>query len=318
MRLTPRLGVALAGALLFGFAAPAEARALAIAPGAVKPGLKASQADVVVLGKVVEVEKDPVEATPYKGAPKDQKVSYKVAVVKVEEALIGGKGLTQFRVGFPAEAPAAGAEPTPPVPPGGPVPAVRPIRRGFGPVGLAAGMEGCFFLARHHEGDFYVLANNGTAAPLLKKADAYAKELEEVKKTAKTLEDPVAALKAKELDDRFQAAYTLLQRYQMNTGGATAREPIPDEENKLILKLLAELPWQADNSKPRTGSDPVPPSRAALWGMIVPIDSGFKQPTIQPVKPGDPPVDYNKVMDEATSAFLKSNGDKIKIKRWAK
>lgn len=179
-------------------------------------------------------------------------------------------------------------------------------------------MEGCFFLARHHEGDFYVLANNGTAAPLLKKDDNYAKQVEEVKKVAKIFEDPVAALKAKELDDRFQAAQTLLQRYQMNTGGASAREPIPAEENKLIVKLLTELPWQADLSKPRTGSDPVPPSRQMLWNMLNPMDTGFKQPTVQPVKPGDPPVDYNKVMDEATGAYLKANGDKVKIKRWAK
>jgi len=259
-----------------------------------------------------------VEATAFKGAPKGEKVTYKIAVVKIEEAIIGGKGLTQFRVGFP-EGAAAGGTPVPPVNPGVAV-RIRPGGgRGPAPVALTAGTEGVFFLTHHHDGDFYILAYNGMAAPLSKKDENYKKELEAVKKVAKTIDDPVSALKAKELDDRYAAALLILQRYNQNRTGGTAREAIPAEENKLIVALMMELPWQAKLNVPRTGSDPVPPSRSQLWYMINPAEQGFKQPVIkQPAKAGDPRPDYNKIMDDATTAFLKDNVDKIKIKRFVK
>ena len=124
MQLRSRFGAALVASALFGFAAGAEARALMIA-ATPKPGALAAQADIVVIGKVVEVEKDTVEATAFKGAPKGEKTSYKIAVIKIEEAIIGGKGLTQFRVGFP-EGAAAGGPAVPPPPPGGGLVRIRP------------------------------------------------------------------------------------------------------------------------------------------------------------------------------------------------
>jgi hypothetical protein len=242
-------------------------------------------------------------------------MTYKIAVVKVEESIIGGKGLTQFRVGFPeGVAVSPRPLPAPPVAGGG----IRPLPGRMAPVGLTAGQEGCFFLSQHHDGEFYIIGNNGMAPPLDKKADNYAKQLEEVKKVAKTIDDPVTALKAKSIEERFEAAQMILQRYQMNRGNATARETIPAEENKLIVALLTELPWQVKDAKPRTGSDPVPPSRSALWYMINPQELGFKQPKNPPRKAGEPPVDYNKIMEDATTAFLKDNADKIKIKRFTR
>jgi hypothetical protein len=318
MRCHFHLGLTLAAAGLFGLASPADARALMIAP-VQQPGQLASQADVVIVGKVVEIEKDTVEATPFKGAPKEQKQAYKIAIVKLEDSIIGGKGLTQFRVGFPDGAAAGPAgEPGPGPGVGGPAVKLRPIR-GRGPVALTAGQEGVFFLSQHHDGDFYILAMNGTAPPLNAKDENYKKQLEEVKKIAKTLDDPVAALKAKDVNDRFQAAQLLLQRYQINrTGGVASREAIPADENKLILALLTELPWQPKETEPRTGSDPVPPSRSALWYMVQQDMTGYKQPAFPVQKPGDPPVDFNKIMDDATTNYLKDNIDKIKLKRFAK
>jgi len=309
MRFQSRIWAAFVAIALFGITA--QAKALRVA-GPPQPGQVAMQSDVIVIGKVVEIEKDTVEATQFKGAPKDAKVTYKIAVVKIEESIVGGKGLTQFRVGFPE---GAGAAPQPVDKPG------IGLRPGIGrvaPVALTAGMEGCFFLNPHHDGDFYVIAANGMGAPLNKKDENYAKQLEEIKKVAKIIDDPVTALKAKELDERFNAAQITLQRYQMNRAGGTAREAIPAEENKLILALLVELPWQPKEVKPRTGSEPVPPSRSALWYMINPQEFGFKQPKFPVQKKGDPPVDFNKIMDEATTAFLKDNMDKIKIKRFTK
>jgi hypothetical protein len=314
MRFRFRLGVALAAVALFGLAAPAEAKALMIAAPQ-KPSILAAQADVVVIGKVVEVEKDTVEATPFKGAPKEQKQAYKIAVVKIEESIIGGKGLTQFRVGFPEGA--AAPRPVPALPGGGGV-VGRPLPARVPVVGLSAGQEGCFFLSQHHDGEFYIVASNGMAAPLDKKAKNYDKLLEEVKKVAKAIDDPVAALKSKALEDRFEAAYVILQRYQVNRGNGATREAIPAEENKLIVALLRELPWQPMDTRPRTGSDPVPPSRSAIWYMINPQEQGFKQPKAPPRKAGQPLVNFNKMMDEATTAFLKDNGDKIKIKGYTK
>ena len=316
MQFRSRFGAALVASALFGFATGAEARALMVA-GPPKPAVLASQSDVVVIGKVVEVEKDTVEATAYKGAPKGEKTAYKIAVIKIEEAIIGGKGLTQFRVGFP-EGAAAGGPAVPPPPPGGGLVRIRPGGGRPGPVALTAGTEGVFFLAPHHDGDFYVLAFNGTGAPLSKKDENYKKELEAIKKVAKTIDDPVSALKAKELDDRFAAAMMILQRYNQSRTGGTAREAIPAEENKLIVALMMELPWQPKLDKPRTGSDPVPPSRSQLWYSINPQEQGFKQPVIKPAKPGDPQPDYNKILEDATTAFLKDNAEKIKIKRYVK
>lgn len=314
MRTLSCLGVALAATAFLTLPASAQPKLekSMVMVGPQAPAARVAHADAVVVGKVTEVEADPVEVTAYAGAPKDQKVSYKVAVLKIDDALLGASGLTRFRVGFPADAPAADA-------PAGdtlaPVPRIGRLRRpGVQVVALTPGMEGCFFLTRHHEGDFYVLTGG---PPVLAKADNYAKELEQIKKMAKAIDDPVAALKAKELTDRFRAAQAILTRYQTPRGAKPgqppAREPIPDEETKLIVALLKDLPWVS----PPAGSGEQSPSRSALWYQINPAEIGFKQPAVPAQKAGDPPVDFNKVMDEATTTFLTDNGDKIKIKRYA-
>ncbi|HJZ94257.1 MAG TPA: hypothetical protein VKE40_25555 [Gemmataceae bacterium] len=316
MRTRTRLVAALVGLALFGPPAPAQAKKLIATPGPQRPSTLVGRADVVFVGNVIDVEKGTVEATQSRGAPKDQKISYKVAVVKIEDGIIGGKGLTQFRVGFPAD---AAATPAPSA--GGVAPGVggriRPI--GIAPVALLVGEEGCFFLTQHHDADFYILASDAMGF-LNKKDENYTKQLDEVKKLAKALDDPVAALKAKELNDRFVAATVILRKYQTprrpGKPGASAREPIPDEENKLIVSLLTELPWiPKDATSGGPGGD-IPPSRSAIWTLINPVELGFKQPTVGPKVPGDTAVDYNTVMDEATTKFLKENGEKIKIKRY--
>lgn len=305
--MTIRLSLSVA-AVLLAFTLMADAKALIAPPG--RPGDQVVQADVVVLGKVTEVEKDEVTATLYPGAPKAEAVAFKVAVLKVEDTLLGGRGLTQFRIGFPADAPAA---------PGGGPAGGRIRRPGFGPVALTAGQEGCFLLVRHHEADFYVLVPN--SKPLEKADKAFDTELAEVKKSAKALEDPVAALKAKDLADRFQAGYVLLQKYSQakpkKGGRLPPREPAPAEEAKLLAAVMAELPWAAPGDVPASRIGGQPPSRMALWGFLNPTEIGFKQPVFAAVRPGDPPVDVNKVMDEATAKFLKEKGDKLVLKRYA-
>ena len=316
MRLRFRLGLAVAATVLVGLTSTARAKAIAIAVPQT-PAAQAANADAIVIGKVTEVEAEPVEATAFPGADKDAKMSFKVAVVKVDTALLGGGGVTRFRVGFPADAPPA-TKPGEPQPPGGPLPAGGRLRRpgrGATAVALTAGTEGCFVLTRHHEGDFYTLVG----PPLLKGADNYSKELDRVKVVVKAIDDPVAALKAKTIEDRFRAAHAILQRYVttrgLRPGRPADREPIPDEENKLIVALLKELPWMPQDPTPGADGE-VPPSRSALWYLANPADFGYKDPVFPAQAAGAPPVDYNKIMDEATTKFLTEHADKIKIKRW--
>jgi hypothetical protein len=267
--------------------------------------------DVVVVGKVVELEPDTVAVAPYRGGPKEQLVSYKVAHLKIEDRVRGASGVTQVRVGFSAEAPAllgpgadtgrTGRAITATV-------AVGPQPMG---IGLAPGLEGCFYLAKHPTADFYLLVG----LPVQKKDPGYAKQVDRLKQVARILDEPVEALKSKDLNERFEAAQMILQRYR-TPRGSNMREAVPDEENKLILVLLAELPWvPADGKRVRPDGRMVP-HREALWYALNPGEFGFKRPDVPKRQPGDPPVEMTKLMDEATTKFLKENADKIKLKRF--
>ena len=80
-----------------------------IAPGPL------SNVQVAVVGKVVEVEPAEVEVAPYRGAPKDRMVKYKVANLKVEDrerrvlrVREGPLGLAGLQPALPAAVRAAG------------------------------------------------------------------------------------------------------------------------------------------------------------------------------------------------------------------
>ena len=268
-----------------------------------------SNLQVVVVGKVVEIEPAVVEVPPYRGAPKDRTVKYKVANLKIEDRVLGASGITRIRVGFPADAADAGA-------PGGLARAtvVATATRPYLPtpgVSLQAGAEGCFLLAKHPTADFYILTS-----PLKRPKDpGYAKEVDRLKKTALAMNDPVAALKAKDLDDRFEAARIILSGYLVPRG-SNMREAVPEEETKLIVALLKELPWNPPDGKRVRPDGRLVPHRSMLWHAINPGELGFKRPAIPKRQPGDPPVDFEKLMDEASAQFLKENGDKITLKRF--
>ena len=288
---------------LIATALPAEARAVMIAPGRFMPE-SAVQGDVIVVGKVTEIEKEMVQAAQGPGQPK---VGYTVASVKVTEAILGAKGKTAIRVGWvgPAKAADAPAGDVPAVAPGVIRPGIRPIRP-MPVVALAEGQEALLVLKKHHEGDFYVLANQFSAVPLDKKAADFDKQLEQVKKVVQIVENPVEALKAKELADRFLAAkivMTKLQAYPaVAPGDKVERVDADAETSKLVLKVLAELPW-TDIAKPQE------PSRSQLWYMLGLAPTDFKQPAFTPG------TDFNVVMNEATAAWLKDNADKYRLKK---
>src|SRR5262245_22577620 len=139
---------------------------------------KVAVSDAVVVGRVVALEERAVE---FAQAPNAPKVAYTIANIKIDDGLIGTKGLTNIRVGF---VPTATGTPN-----GGRPPVRRP---GVVIPNLAAGQEGCFFLSKHPVGDFYIITP--AAAPLDKKAENYAKELAAVRKFAKIMAGATAAL----------------------------------------------------------------------------------------------------------------------------
>jgi hypothetical protein len=259
---------------------------------------------VVIVGKVVDVDRDEVEVAPFRGAPKERMLKYKVATLQIEDRVLGAGGITRIRVGFPAD-----GRPTFAV-----TATVATVTDGVRPTGavtLAAGTEGCFALAKHPNVDFYVVMG----PPTYKKDPNFAKEVDKLKKYARTIDDPVAALKAKELSDRFDAAQIILQRYLIPQG-SNKREPVPDDENKLLITLLKELPWVPADGKRTRADGKLVPHRAALWYSINPAEFGFKRPDAAKRNPGDPPPNMDKLMEEATTKFLSENGDKIKLKRF--
>jgi len=273
--------------------------------GPPKPATVAMSADIVVVGKINDLERDEVEAFPpglrpidQRKEPKPKKVIYKIADLSIEDPLIGAKGLTRMRVGFVVADPAA-----------------RP--RGPAPLQLKAGQAGCFFLTRHDAADFYILQPGFGVVPLLKNSPNYDQELSRVKLVAKAIGDPVTALKAKEASDRHLAAQSILTRYARTipsaAGGEPKTEDVPSEENRLLLDALLELPWTPEGgiAGPRAGD----PSRSALWLYVRPERYGFQPPAVPRAAAGKPQPDFNKAWEEATTKFLEENLDKIKLQR---
>jgi hypothetical protein len=263
--------------------------------------------NVVIVGKVLEIEPDTVEVAPFRGAPKERMVKYKVATVKIEDAIHGAGGITRIRVGFLPDGPLTF----------GPTAGTRTYEGATdsgqprGVVTLATGTECLFNLAKHPNADFYVMIGG----PRPKKDAGFAKEVDKLKKYAKTINDPVAALKAKDLDERFEAAQMILQRYLIPQG-STLKEPIPEDENRALVALLTDLPWLPADGRRIRPDGRLAPHRAALWYSLNPTELGFQRPAMPKRQPGDPPVDSDKLMDEATTKFLKENGEKIKLKRF--
>ena len=297
MRRKTALTAATACAILLASVAPAKA--LRVAMPNRTPVQQAMTAEVVIVGKVVEIEKEITKASSNPGV-KD-KVDYHVAVVKVSEAIQGAKGLTTVRVGW---------MPSPRL--GGPAidqPAIQPIRRPplqQAQVSLTEGQEGCFFLSKHHDGDFYVMQQGGS--PLDKKAADFDKQLTSVKKLMKAFEDPKTALIAKDVAERQFTACMLIQKYrtypQVNTPNAkVVQEPIDAEESKLILQALSEMEWGKFDQATGTGLQNV-------WYQIgVQPKDGWTQPKVVQGQ------NFQQVMGAAVSKWLKENAEKYRIQR---
>jgi hypothetical protein len=263
------------------------------------PAQRAVSAEAVVVGKVTSIEKEPIEASPFIGAP--NKVPYKVAVVQIEKTLFGAKNLTHIKVGF--------IPPPPPPPPGGPQPAVRPpIRRGNVLPELKEGQEWVFFLTKHPDGSFFIMPN--MSPPLDVKGEDTKKDLESIQKVLKIVEDPMKALKAEKAEDRGFAASVLASKYRSypETGGEVDQVPINAEESKLILKALAEADWtKFDRAAPN--------GMQSFYSLALTDKDGWVPPKPVPVKPGEPPVNFNLVVKDAFEKWLVGPGKDYVIKQ---
>lgn len=210
---------------------------------------KVLQSDAVVVGKVAGIDKETVELEQYPGGPK---AAYAVANVKVESGLIGARNVTHVKVAFvkPADTPQPGGGGI-----GGPGgPGIRPGRFGPPPYIPADDHEGVFFLQKHPGSDgYYVVLPNHN--PILSSDPKYKDELAAVKAMVATFADPVKALSAEKEEDRLANALSLAQKYRSppasNPSGVIDETPVPAEQTRLFLKVLADVDWTKHADAPR-------------------------------------------------------------------
>jgi hypothetical protein len=268
--------LALAAVVLFGLSASAQVSSK-LAIRLIPLPERVASADAVVTGKVSEIEDKTVSASPAPG--NDNKIEYQIAVVKVEDNVMGAKGLTHVKIGYPV----------PPAPGTG-----RPIIGGRVPVKLEQGNEGIFYLQKHPTENFYLINDRQNYVQKDNNTN-YEKDLELTKKFAKLLADPMANLKSKDAEERSTTAALLLYKYTTFKPGATKREDIDAAESKLILQGLAD----ADFTK-----------------MDINPAGAFYRLNPQP-KDGWQPVAFKdqKEMGEAAKKWLKDNADKFHVQR---
>jgi hypothetical protein len=211
---------------LVSLALAADARAVVVAP---PPPLieRVRQADLIVVGRIVELEPADALAFPMRKASK--KVSYKIAVLKVSEVIKGSKEHKTVRLAFFS-----------PVGPGG---VTRPGGPGIGPR-FKVGQEGLFYLSKHFQEDFFIAGRffDFVSSEIL----AFEQEAALCRYAMKVGGDPAKGLQAKDAQDRLLAAALLLQQYRIFRGGLAKTEPIDARESKLILTALADADWNQD------------------------------------------------------------------------
>ena len=247
--------------------------------------------DAVVVGKVTGFGDKLVNAKDLYG---DAKVDYQIAVVQVEDAVLGIKDVKEIMVGFVPPPP-----PPPPPPPGGPFLMVK-RRAQFT---LTLDQEGCLFLVKHPTEDFYVGVHY---YDFTNKKDNpnFDKFLDEVKHAAQLLDDPAAGLQSKQADDRFLTAAMLIVRYKTRPLGAAARtEPIDAGQSKQILLALADADWEPQVGGPGFVGFQLNPQNV-FFRLGLTAKDGWNQPK------------DIKELPQAAKAWLKDNADKYRIERF--
>jgi hypothetical protein len=252
------------------FLVPAVAvHAGAMAPPPPFPVLLA-QAEAILVGKVTAFENKTVMAR--RGPDDRERVEYRVAVVKVEESLIGGKGLTHVKVGVAPARTFRGS--------GG-------LPRSIPEASLKVGQEVLLLLRRHHTETFWVMPTDQDAVD--SKAPDHRQKLEMARQAGKLMADPSAGLKAKDAGDRLLTATLLLSRYRKPRPDHRV-EAIPADESRGILEALAGADWSKLDHSP---------------GMVAPL-ALFYQLGVGEKDGWRQPADFQKV-SAAAQKWLRDN-----------
>lgn len=260
------------------FLAAGPARAGSDAPP--HPAYRAATAETVVIGKVVRVEEKTVAARRFEAdSPKGE---FKVAVVQIDEAVVGAKGLTEIRVGFLM-----------------PFTKDPKTRRPY-PAQLEKGDEVILFLYPHMDEPFHILAYYYDT--VFKKDDpkAFEQVAAAVRPVGKLLKDPMPGLTSKDADERYRTAATLIAHYRAARSPAPrpTQVPVDAKESRLILEALAEADWL------KRDRDPTVPSPVAAFFMLgLKAEDGWTQPQ-----------DNKKVVD-AAKKWVRDNAATYRIKK---
>jgi len=244
----------------------------------------------------VGFEPDLIMAEQYPGSGK---VAHMVAIVKIEESLLGAQGITHVRVGFTPSQQAMMNEDF------GVQQQAKLVRYWRGPANLNDGQEACFFLQRPTGTDFYLPVNMGY--PLDKSDVSYPEQLTAVRKILKSVAQPIEALRAKEAADRQLAACALVMKYRTpGTKPNPAFEAIPAEESKLILNALAEMKW---------GENPFDVNGAlSLHSLFYQLRLTDKDGWVQPQQKEN--EDYNAIMSKAVTDWMKNKSSTYRMQRF--
>jgi hypothetical protein len=179
-----------------------------------------ARADAVVVGTVTAVEDREVTARWAFGG--DQKVTYRVAVVKIDEALLGAKGQTHLRV------------------------AALPNGKRDPHLTVKVGDQGLFVLTRHPDEAFHVVPAYYDLVPKARNAN-FAPDLAEARRCVKVLTGGLTqGLKSKDADERLLAAALVVHGARCQPyffGKGTRTEPLDAELSRLTLEALTSADW---------------------------------------------------------------------------
>jgi hypothetical protein len=269
-----------------------SATSCCLPPSPLTPMEQVFQAEAIVVGKIVDIEDFDVEATSHPGVT--QKTAYKIANVQINQSLRGVHGLTHIRVGFIPTPPMIHSQVN-----------LFKCRERYHSDSYFIHEEGCFFLQKHHEGDFYVQIPNGNR--LDSNQAKYDLELENVKKSIRVLEKPMEGLQAKESEDREFAANALLNIYKSRPRviqGVLKEVEIAKDESKLILETLSNMENDPSNANQLS-------TFMGLFSLLQLTDSdGWIPPQ------SNDQGNNNVLIKESFDKWFKANGEKYRLKKW--
>jgi hypothetical protein len=238
--------------------------------------LEVAFTDAVVIGKVISLSKRLVPGKRWKGDTRPMQI----ATVQVEEVLWGTKRkeiqvATLLRLNQPRMYPR-----TP-----------RDVR--------LPSYAAVLLMVKHPTQKDLYLVQSGSDIIVRAGNPKFAAQLEQVKKGAEVLANPMKYLKSKDARDRFLATAMLLKRYRnAPRQGPEKTEPVPATESRLLLTTLAEADWDNDMRFP------TPIAGFLFRKLRLTEENGWK-----PREDGTP-------FDTQAKAWLKANARKYRIQRY--